>query len=131
LTDLLSALRQREAQLTAELEWVRQAIASHPQAESEEVPRARTRSSQPSGSRGRRGVRNAATGSANRAPVTRATRGGHTTERIIEFLREHPNSTAQDVAQALNGNRNSMSTRLSTLKRSGQIQKAERGYSAG
>jgi predicted transcriptional regulator len=50
--------------------------------------------------------------------------------RIIEFLAEHPGSTAGDVAKGLNLNRGSVSTRLTQLAKAGEIRKASRGYTA-
>jgi DNA-binding CsgD family transcriptional regulator len=49
-------------------------------------------------------------------------------ERIIEFLREQGPATAGEVATGLNLNRNSVATRLSQLKKAGEVERAERGY---
>jgi predicted transcriptional regulator len=49
---------------------------------------------------------------------------------IIEFLAKHPGSTAGDIAKTLNLNPGSVSTRLTQLAKTGQIQKASRGYNA-
>ena len=48
--------------------------------------------------------------------------------RIIDFLQDHPNSTAGDVAKALNANRNAIATRLSQMVKAGEIKKASKGY---
>ncbi len=48
---------------------------------------------------------------------------------VIAFLAEHPESTAVDVAKALNLNAGSVSTRLTQLAKRGEIRKASRGYS--
>lgn len=53
---------------------------------------------------------------------------GDTRERIKDFLRRHAGSTAGEVANGLGMNRNSVATRLTQMARSGEIQKAERGY---
>jgi predicted ArsR family transcriptional regulator len=45
-------------------------------------------------------------------------------------LAQHPQSTAGDVAKALDLNPGSVSTRLTQLAKTGEIQKASRGYSA-
>jgi hypothetical protein len=55
---------------------------------------------------------------------------GDTGARIVEFVKAHPGSTAGDVAKALDVKRNSTSTRMAQLVKSGQLVKAERGYSA-
>ena len=48
--------------------------------------------------------------------------------RIIDFLQDHPSSTAGDVAKALNANRNTIATRLSQMVKAGKIKKASKGY---
>lgn len=48
--------------------------------------------------------------------------------RIISFLTDHPNSTAGDVAKALNANRNTTATRLSQMVKTGEIKKPSKGY---
>lgn len=70
---------------------------------------------------------------ARRASKRRATarsRQSDSKASIIEFLAKHPGSTAGDIAKALNLNPGSVSTRLTQLAKTGQIQKASRGYSA-
>jgi Winged helix-turn-helix DNA-binding len=69
---------------------------------------------------------------ARRASNRRATARSHQSDikaSIIEFLAKHPESTAGDIAKALNLNPGSVSTRLTQLAKTGQIQKASRGYS--
>lgn len=68
-----------------------------------------------------------------RAAVPGTRRGrprGSSREKLIEHLRAHPGSTAGDVAKALGLKRNSVSTQLSQLAKSGAVTKAARGYSA-
>jgi hypothetical protein len=68
---------------------------------------------------------------ARRASTRRATarqRKGDITGRIIDYLKDHPQSTAGDVAKALNANRNTTATRLSQLVKEGEITKASKGY---
>jgi predicted HTH transcriptional regulator len=70
---------------------------------------------------------------ARRASTRRATartRQVDTTKSIVEFLAEHPGSTAGEVAKGLNLNRGSVSARLTQLAKSGEIKKAARGYTA-
>ena len=50
--------------------------------------------------------------------------------RVIEFVASNPGATAGDVAKALGLNRNSVATRLAQLAKSGELAKAERGYTA-
>jgi CRP-like cAMP-binding protein len=68
-----------------------------------------------------------------RSAVSSARRGrprGQSREKVVEYLRAHPGSTAGDVAKALGLKRNSVSTQLSQLAKSGAIAKSARGYSA-
>lgn len=70
---------------------------------------------------------------ARRASTRRATartRQVDTKKSIVEFLATHPGSTAGQVAKGLNLNRGSVSTRLTQLAKSGEINKAARGYTA-
>jgi CRP-like cAMP-binding protein len=72
-------------------------------------------------------------GTARRASTRRATARTRQVDikaRIVDFLSKHPGSTAGDVAKGLDLNRGSVSTRLSQLAKSGEIQKADRGYAA-
>jgi hypothetical protein len=48
----------------------------------------------------------------------------------IDFLVQHPGSTAGDLARGLNLTPEQVSTHLTTLARSGEIRKASHGYSA-
>jgi DNA-binding IclR family transcriptional regulator len=52
------------------------------------------------------------------------------TARIIDYLKDHPQSTAGDVAKALNANRNTVGPRLSQMVKKGEITKASKGYAA-
>jgi predicted transcriptional regulator len=77
-------------------------------------------------------ARSARRSTARRASKRRATARSRQSDikaRIIEFLAEHPESTAGHIAKALNLNPGSVSTRLTGLAKTGQIQKASRGYS--
>jgi hypothetical protein len=70
---------------------------------------------------------------ARRASTRRATarqRRGDITGRIIDYLKDHPQSTAGDVAKGLNANRNTIATRLSQMAKEGEVAKASRGYTA-
>jgi Winged helix-turn-helix DNA-binding len=70
---------------------------------------------------------------ARRASTRRATahqRKGDLQGRIIGYLKDHPQSTAGDVAKALNANRNTIATRLSRMVKEGEVTKASKGYAA-
>jgi MarR family protein len=70
---------------------------------------------------------------ARRASKRRAVARGRQTDTkasVISFLAEHPESTAGEIAKALNLNPGSVSTRLTQLAKRGEIRKASRGYSA-
>ena len=77
-----------------------------------------------------RSVRRATARRASKRRATARSRQSDTKASIIEFLTEHPGSTAGDIAKALNLNPASVSTRLTQLAKTGQIRKASRGYSA-
>jgi hypothetical protein len=76
-------------------------------------------------------ARSARRAKARRASKRRATARSRQVDaraRIIDFLAQHPGSTAGDVAKGLNLNPASASTRLSQLAKAGEIRKASRGY---
>jgi hypothetical protein len=60
----------------------------------------------------------------------RGTARGQTRQKLVDYVRAHPASTAGDVAKAIRLNRNSVATRLAQLVKSGELSKAARGYSA-
>jgi len=76
-----------------------------------------------------RSVRRATARRASNRRATARNRQGDTKASIIDFLAEHPGSTAGDLAKGLNLNPGSVSTRLTQLAKSGEIKKASRGYS--
>ncbi len=47
---------------------------------------------------------------------------------VIDYLSKHPSSTAEEVAEGLDLERGSVSTRLTQMARTGEVKKAERGY---
>jgi predicted transcriptional regulator len=77
-----------------------------------------------------RSVRRATARRASTRRATARSRQNDTKASIIEFLSTHPGSTAGDIGKALNLNPGSVSTRLTQLAKTGEIQKASRGYSA-
>lgn len=60
----------------------------------------------------------------------RGRRRRETRERLVDYVRANPGSTAGEGATALGLNRNSVATRLAQLAKSGELLKAARGYSA-
>jgi len=77
--------------------------------------------------------RSARRATARRASTRRATarqRKPDVAARIIDYLKDHPQSTAGDVAKALNANRNTVGARLSQMAEKGEITKASKGYAA-
>lgn len=75
-----------------------------------------------------RSVRRATARRASNRRATARSRRVDVKPRIIEFLAQHPGSTAGDVAKGLSLNRGSVSTRLTQLAKAGEIRKASRGY---
>jgi DNA-binding MarR family transcriptional regulator len=76
-----------------------------------------------------RSVRRATARRASNRRATARSRQGDTQASIIDFLAQHPASTACDLAKALNLNRGSVSTHLNQLAKAGEIKKAPHGYS--
>jgi len=76
-----------------------------------------------------RAVRRATARRASNRRATARNRQGDTKASIIDFLAQHPGSTAGDLAKGLNLNPGSVSSRLTQLAKSGEIKKASRGYS--
>jgi predicted transcriptional regulator len=76
-----------------------------------------------------RSVRRATARRASTRRATARSRQGDTKAIIIDFLAQHPGSTAGDLAKGLNLNPGSVSSRLTQLAKSGEIKKASRGYS--
>lgn len=76
-----------------------------------------------------RSTRRATARRASKRRATARSRQTDTKASVIAFLAEHPESTAGDVAKALNLNAGSVSTRLTQLAKRGEIRKASRGYS--
>ncbi|HEY4897755.1 MAG TPA: hypothetical protein VII01_16925 [Solirubrobacteraceae bacterium] len=77
-----------------------------------------------------RSVRRATAKRASQRRATARSRQVDVKARIIDFLAEHPESTAGDVAKGLNLKPGSTSTRLVQLAKAGEIKKASRGYTA-
>jgi DNA-binding MarR family transcriptional regulator len=101
------------------LDWLESQIKAFKERAEEALPSVPSRS-------GRRAT-------ARRASTRRRTarsRQSDTASRIVDYLETHPNSTAGDLAKALNLKRNSLSTKLTQMAKAGQIKKAERGYTA-
>jgi hypothetical protein len=76
-----------------------------------------------------RSVRRATARRASNRRATARSRQRDTEASIIDFLAQHPGSTAGDLAKGLNLNPGSVSTRLTQLAKAGEIKKASHGYS--
>ena len=77
-----------------------------------------------------RSVRRATARRASNRRATARNRQSDTKASIIDFLAQHPGSTAGDLAKRLNLHPASVSTRLTLLTKTGEIKKASHGYSA-
>jgi uncharacterized membrane protein len=77
-----------------------------------------------------RSVRRATARRASNRRATARSRQGDTEASIIDFLAQHPGSTAGDLAKGLNLNTGKVSTSLTELAKTGEIKKAQHGYSA-
>jgi hypothetical protein len=83
------------------------------------------------GSAGAAPARSVRRATARRASNRRATardRQGDSDASIIDFLAQHPGSTAGDLAKGLNLNPGSVWSRLTQLARTDEIEKASHGY---
>jgi hypothetical protein len=76
-----------------------------------------------------RSVRRATARRASNRRATARSRQRDTEACIIEFLAQHPGSTAGDLAKGLNLNPGRISTRLTQLAKAGEIKRASHGYS--
>lgn len=119
IPQIIEALEAERADVQQRLEWLDGQIAAF-QEHRDEHP---ATTAPPPRSRRRQTAKRASSRRATARSVKRDVAG-----EIIDHLKTHPNSTAGDVAKALNLNRNSVATRLSQLVKSGEIAKAERGY---
>ena len=119
IKQVVDALEAERDDAKKRLEWLEGQIKSFREHVGDAVPDVPTRSRRRSTAR-RASSRRKAVNSRQR----------DTAGRITEFLAEHPNSTAGDVAKALNMQRNSVSTKLTQMAKAGTINKAQRGYTA-
>jgi GGDEF domain-containing protein len=77
-----------------------------------------------------RSVRRATARRASSRRATARSRQVEVTPRMIDFLAQHPGSTAGDVARALSLKPGNAATRLTQLTKAGKIDRAARGFSA-
>ena len=75
-----------------------------------------------------RSVRRATARRASNRRATARSRQSDTNASIIDFLAQHPGSTAGDLAKGLNLDPGSVSTRLTQLAKAGEIERASHGY---
>jgi DNA-binding MarR family transcriptional regulator len=76
-----------------------------------------------------RSVRRATARRASNRRATARSRQSDPEASIIDFLAQHPGSTAGDLAKALNLNPENVATRLNQLAKAGEIKKTSHGYS--
>jgi predicted transcriptional regulator len=119
MEQVIDALEAERADVKERLDWLETQINAFRARARDMLPSAPSRS-------GRRAT-------ARRASSRRATarsRKSDTASRIVDYLEKHPNSTAGDLAKGLDLKRNSVSTKLTQMAKTGMIKKAERGYTA-
>jgi predicted transcriptional regulator len=75
-----------------------------------------------------RSVRRATARRASNRRATARRRPGDSNASIIDYLAQHPGSTAGDLAKGLNLDPGNVSTRLTQLAKVGEIKRASRGY---
>jgi hypothetical protein len=75
-----------------------------------------------------RSVRRATARRASNRRATARNRQADSETRITDFLTQHPESTAGDIAKGLNLDRANVSIHLTQLAKAGEITKAEHGY---
>jgi predicted transcriptional regulator len=75
-----------------------------------------------------RSVRRATARRASNRRATARNHQGDTNASIIDFLAQHPGSTAGDLAKGLNLDPGNVSTHLTQLATAGEIKKATHGY---
>jgi hypothetical protein len=122
MQQVIEVLEAERRDLQERLAWLEQQIAVFHSRGGESTPAA-----------SRVPARSVRRGTARRTSTPRATartRQVDVKARIVEFLAQHPGSTASDVAKGLDLNRGSASTRLSQMSKEGVISKQARGYSA-
>lgn len=76
-----------------------------------------------------RSVRRSTARRASKRRATARNRRGDTEASIIDFVAQHPGSTAGDLAKGLNLKPESVSVRLAQLAKEGEMKKTSRGYS--
>ena len=75
-----------------------------------------------------RSVRRATARRASDRRATARKRQGDSNASIIDYLAQHPGSTAGDLAKGLNLDPGNVATRLTQLAKAGEIKRASRGY---
>jgi predicted HTH transcriptional regulator len=119
MQQVIDALEAERADLRERLAWLEAQIGEFRERHGDQ------RSPPP-----QRSVRRATARRASSRRATARRRKGDITERIIDYLKDHPQSTAGDVAKGLNANRNTIATRLSRMAKEGEVTKASKGYAA-
>jgi hypothetical protein len=119
MKQVIDALEAERDDVKERLEWIETQIKAFRDRAGDALPSAPTRSRR----------RSTARRASSRRETARS-RQSDTATRIVDYLANHPGSTAGDLAKGLNLKRNSLSTKLTQMAKAGQIKKADRGYQA-
>jgi predicted HTH transcriptional regulator len=136
IQQVISTLEAERADIQKRLAWLEKQIKEFRSQHGADAP------ATAAPSRRRRSTRRAGTRAATATPSTTATRrtrrpragadrgnrGGDVRSQIVAYLKDHPNSTASDIASATSLKRNTVSTRLTQMAKAGEIKKQSRGY---
>jgi MarR family len=139
IQQVIETLEAERAEVQKRLQWLERQIkefrthngaaATTPASSPSRTTRARASSRATSSRRtGARPPRTSTSGSPTTA--TAAAAGSDARSQILAYLREHPGSTATDIAKGTGLKRNSTSTRLTQMAKAGEITKQSRGYAA-
>jgi CRP-like cAMP-binding protein len=137
IQQVISTLEAERADVQKRLAWLEKQIKefrAHHGGDAAEpaAPARRRRTTRRAGTRSTTATRRTAATQTSRRPragTEGRSRGGDVRSQILAHLRQHPNSTASDVASATGLKRNTVSTRLTQMAKAGDIKKQSRGYS--
>jgi predicted transcriptional regulator len=119
MKQVIDALEAERADVKERLEWLETQLKAFRERDGGEAPTVPARSQR----------RSTARRASSRRQTARS-RQSDTAARIVDYLAKHPGSTAGDLAKGLNLKRNSVSTKLTQMAKTGTIKKAQRGYTA-
>jgi hypothetical protein len=125
MQQVIKALEAERAEVQERLAWLDQTIEEFRKREEGPAP---TEVAAPAPTPKRAARRGTAARASNRRHVARELKPDPA-ERIIAFLREHPQSTSGAVAKGLNANRSTVAAQMAKLEKTGELSKAAKGYS--